>query len=101
MKFNRNFLLNATLLQALTVPMLLIPSYAQQEVDPTWHDPWAITAAAPAQPAQPVVANTQKPEPTRARNAAPHKKQVVKQEAHATPQPHRQETKVASAADTL
>jgi|GEM_PF-3194258 len=28
----------------------LLPAYGQQEVDPTWHDPWAAASKAPAHP---------------------------------------------------
>jgi hypothetical protein len=41
MKLFRKFRLNETLLTALTLLMLLVPAYAQQEMDPTWYDPWA------------------------------------------------------------
>ena len=29
-----------------TLLMLLIPAYCQQEVDPTWYDPWTVTSKA-------------------------------------------------------
>jgi hypothetical protein len=41
MKFFKKVRLNETLLAALTLLMLLVPAYAQQEMDPTWYDPWA------------------------------------------------------------
>ena len=33
--------------------ILLLPAYGQQEVDPTWYDPWAAPTAAVVPPAQP------------------------------------------------
>jgi hypothetical protein len=55
MKFFKGVRLSETLLAALTLLMLLVPAYAQQEMDPTWYDPWA------------------KPSPAVAANAKPHK----------------------------
>jgi hypothetical protein len=39
-RLDRVFLVKATLLAAMLVPALGLPVYAQQEVDPTWFDPW-------------------------------------------------------------
>jgi hypothetical protein len=36
--------------------ILLLPAYGQQEVDPTWYDPWAAPTAAAVHPAQPPAA---------------------------------------------
>jgi hypothetical protein len=33
--------------------ILLLPAYGQQEVDPTWYDPWAAPTAAAVHPAHP------------------------------------------------
>ena len=41
MKFFKKFRLNEALLATLTLLMLLAPAFAQQEMDPTWYDPWA------------------------------------------------------------
>jgi hypothetical protein len=41
MKFFKKVRLNEALLAALTLLLLLVPAYAQQEMDPTWYDPWA------------------------------------------------------------
>jgi hypothetical protein len=41
MKFFKKSRVNETLLAALTLLMLLVPAFAQQETDPTWYDPWA------------------------------------------------------------
>ena len=32
-----------------TLLMLLIPAYSQQEVDPTWYDPWTVASKATVQ----------------------------------------------------
>jgi hypothetical protein len=82
MKPIRCFLLNTAILGAMSVPMLLVPSYGQQEIDPTWHDPWAVTTPAAAQSA-PIPAKAQaKNLPAKERS----KKQVRKQPANAQPQ---------------
>lgn len=41
MKSFKKSRVNETLLAALTLLMLLVPAFAQQETDPTWYDPWA------------------------------------------------------------
>src|SRR5260370_37951783 len=33
--------------------ILLLPAYGQQEVDPTWYDPWAAPTTAGGHPSQP------------------------------------------------
>jgi hypothetical protein len=40
-RLDRIILLKAMLLAATLVPALGLPVYGQQEVDPTWYDPWA------------------------------------------------------------
>lgn len=52
MRLDRISLLKATLLAAMLVPALGLPIYAQQEVDPTWYDPWATQTKVVAQPAK-------------------------------------------------
>jgi len=53
MMLSKKVLLNAVLLTTLGVPML---SFAQQEVDPTYYDPWApsikVVARANAKPTE-------------------------------------------------
>lgn len=44
MKVARTLSLKAALLGWMDVCMLLVPAYAQQEVDPTWYDPWAVAS---------------------------------------------------------
>src|SRR5216683_5426071 len=43
--------------------ILLLPAYGQQEVDPTWYDPWAAPTTAVVHPSQPpaVVPSSQPP----------------------------------------
>lgn len=52
MKRFQEIALNSCLLVAMAVPMLMVPAYAQQEVDPTWYDPWAATKATQPMPAK-------------------------------------------------
>lgn len=58
MKHFRKAVLHETLLGAMTVLMLLVPCYGQQETDPSWFDPWApnpaVTRAAKPRAAHPV-----------------------------------------------
>lgn len=100
MKLTRNFLLNAILLQALTIPMLLVPSFAQQEIDPTWHDPWAVTTPATTRPAATALP-TEKPHPVNSRAVAPHKQQVAKQNADSATHEHKQPAKDATVPGSL
>ncbi len=46
--------------------ILLLPAYGQQEVDPTWYDPWVAPNAPVVPPAQPpaVIHRSQSPLPT-------------------------------------
>lgn len=53
MKFFKKFRRNETLLATLTLLMLLVPAYAQQEMDPTWYNPWAKPSPAVAAHAKP------------------------------------------------
>lgn len=53
--------------------VMTLPLYAQQEVDPTWYDPWA-KPAVPAAHAVPVKAQ----EPTKAQKADAAAPQAVK-----------------------
>jgi hypothetical protein len=44
MKSFRKLAIDATLLGTVALALLL-PAFAQQEMDPTWYDPWAKPAA--------------------------------------------------------
>ena len=65
MTFPKVRLRKSILWSAIAVPSLILPAFAQQEVDPTYYDPWA---AAPKAVARPVNAT------------ANHKKEVRRQE---------------------
>jgi hypothetical protein len=88
-------LIHAALLGALTVPLLLVPSFAQQEIDPTWHDPWAVTNPAAAPAAKPFAAHRATAKAS-ADATLPHKKRVRKQQPLATAPSADQRTELAS-----
>jgi hypothetical protein len=50
MKLSRMIALNVALLAAMATPLLVLPAQAQQELDPTWYDPWKPAPNAVAQP---------------------------------------------------
>src|SRR5882762_7595957 len=79
MKLFRRFVLNETLLGAMTVLMLLVPSYAQQETDPSWYDPWAKPSPAIARPWQPRTPHPMNQQPISSRASGRRKKQARKQ----------------------
>jgi hypothetical protein len=69
------------MLSAAIFTILLLPAYGQQEVDPTWYDPWVAPTAAAVHPAQPPAV-------------------VHSSQAHASPAPlatHRYQQRVGSA----
>jgi hypothetical protein len=102
MKLTKNDLLKTALLQALAVPLLLAPSFAQQEIDPTWHDPWAVTSPTSAQhPAAKLAAKTEKPKPSSPQTASTHKKPAAKQQASANANSHKEPAKNTSIAGSL
>jgi hypothetical protein len=49
MTFLRMIAPKTLLFAVLALPSLIVNAYAQQEVDPTWYDPWATTKPAAAQ----------------------------------------------------
>jgi hypothetical protein len=57
------FLASIAMLFGAIFTILLLPAYGQQEVDPTWYDPWAAPSTAVAHPSQPpaVVHSSQPP----------------------------------------
>jgi hypothetical protein len=65
---NRIFLLKAALLAAMFLPAFGLPVYAQQEVDPTWYDPWAAQTNVVVQPAK---SRTHKQESRQSTTAVP------------------------------
>jgi hypothetical protein len=50
MKLSTVIALKATLFGLLALPMLAMSAYGQQEVDPTWYNPWPAAGKAAAQP---------------------------------------------------
>jgi hypothetical protein len=52
MKHSRLIAMKAALFAVMALPMLLAPVYAQQEVDPTWYNPWPDAAKTAMKPAQ-------------------------------------------------
>ncbi|MGB9236757.1 MAG: hypothetical protein WCC04_20300 [Terriglobales bacterium] len=49
---SRGVFAHIAMMLATIFVMFLIPAYGQQEVDPTWYDPWAPPKAAVVQTAQ-------------------------------------------------
>jgi hypothetical protein len=78
MKFFKKSRVNEPLLAALTLLMLLVPAFAQQETDPTWYDPWA-------KPSPAIAAKTtlRKVRPTNSRLKSSQAPQARKQEIRA------------------
>jgi hypothetical protein len=60
MKLSKMIVPKSMLCAVLAFPGLLMPAFAQQEVDPTWYDPWA---AAP-QATRPAHAKTEQKKTT-------------------------------------
>jgi len=60
------FGLNRALLVVMTMLTLLVPAYSQQEIDPTWYDPWPASSKAKVQHPQ------QKQKATRENQAQTH-----------------------------
>jgi hypothetical protein len=78
MKISRMFAVKALLLGAIALPTLM-PAFGQQEVDPTWYDPWAPASKTMAQSAQ-VKAQ---PKHLRKTNSAAVEQPKVKKQAQA------------------
>ena len=51
MKHSRTIILKAALLATIACPILVAPAYGQQEVDPTWYNPWPDAPKPAAKPA--------------------------------------------------
>ena len=97
MKHYTGSILKAALLAAMAAPTLMPLVHGQQEVDPTWYDPWASTK--PAAHATAAKTDAKAPE---------HRDQKTLKRAKATPEqpkhkkPHRapESTRTAEATDT-
>jgi hypothetical protein len=83
MNLDRIFLLKATLLAAMLVPALGLAVYAQQEVDPTWYDPWATQTKVVVQPAK----------------SRTHHREPGRNTTTVSPRPHLNKTRVKLAGD--
>jgi hypothetical protein len=83
----------AILASAMVFPALQIPCFAQQEVDPTWHDPWAVTA--PTQPSH-TVATTNKP---KAQAPKAHRQDASAKPAHKANPPANAHVETVTAKD--
>jgi hypothetical protein len=73
-RLDRIFLLKATLLAAMLVRALGLPVYAQQEVDPTWYDPWATQTKVVVQPGKSPMHNREPARNTGTVSPRPHSK---------------------------
>jgi len=85
MKLSRMIVPKGVLVAMLAFPGLVMPAFAQQEVDPTWYDPWA---AAPKVAAHPVEAKIEQKKTARKLRmaSAPKEKQATPVRGNA---PHR------------
>lgn len=89
MRFSRIILRKSILWTAIALPSLILPAFAQQEVDPTYYDPWAAAPKAVTRPAHPTdhkqavrkqeppVARVKETHPTLARTNMPSAAQKV------------------------
>ena len=81
MKLSRVIVLKAAWLGAMALPMLLVPAYGQQEIDPTWYDPWPAATKTTAQPRPAKSADLKNHRKVNAASVQQHKS---KQHAHAS-----------------
>ena len=88
------------LLTAIALPA--VSCFAQQEVAPTWHDPWAVTPPAAAQP-DATAANQAKPKQPSAQTklAAEHARHVRKAQPPASAHVEKTDAKDTRAAGSL
>ena len=82
MKLSRVIVLKAALLGAMALPMLFVPAYGQQEIDPTWYDPWPAATKTVAQPGPAKSADLKYHRKVNAASVQQHKS---KPHAHASP----------------
>src|SRR6201993_744297 len=81
MTLSRGTLLKAVLLGTMTLPMLTIPALGQQEVDPTWYDPWAGAPKAATQSTQAKATETKEQRKMTATAARPKSKKQIQAKA--------------------
>jgi len=90
MTFSNLNLRKSILWSVLAIPGLILPAFAQQEVDPTYYDPWAAAPKAVATPVhgtvkhktvvrkeEPRAARTKETQPTQTRANMPPEAQKV------------------------
>lgn len=65
MTLSKAVVLKAVLLGTMAVPMLTSPALGQQEVDPTWYNPWPTQAKVAAQPVAAKSTLAHKPSPVK------------------------------------
>lgn len=84
MKIARGMMMKAALLATLALPILTVPAFGQQEVDPTWYNPWpnANKPAAQQEKAKPAASNNDK----QARKAKAPSESKTKSAKHAPAQ---------------
>ena len=74
-------LASLAILMGALFTILLLPAYAQQDVAPSWYDPWAAPQALVAHPAQaPAVVRSSQPP------LAPHRLQTAEKDLAPAPQ---------------
>lgn len=76
--FNKATRLPEILLSAATVVMLLVPCYGQQEVDPSWYDPWASPSPVVARVLAPRTSHPKPPVPASLRTDVQRSKTAKK-----------------------
>jgi hypothetical protein len=89
-KLRRTLALGPTLLVAITISMLLrTAAYCQQEVDPTWYNPWPVSNESAVKASQPRAAR-QKPKQksSSVSQHTPDKKARVRRYANPATQAH-------------
>lgn len=79
MKLSTVIALKATLFGVLALPMLTVSAYAQQEVDPTWYNPWTAAGKAVAQPVAAKSADSKKLRKVSAAAVQPRKSKKLAQ----------------------
>jgi uncharacterized membrane protein len=62
LRIARTLVVNPTLILALAGSMLCVPAYSQQEVNPTWYNPWPEPARESASSSSPRAAKHKLPE---------------------------------------
>jgi hypothetical protein len=78
MTLSKGIVLKAVVFAAMAVPMLTVSAWGQQEVDPSWYDPWAPTPKVAVQSGQMKATNSNQPQKVSSVSAEHprHKKQA-------------------------